>query len=72
MDKKIEGFWLSRWLPAASPEQRAAVIAQVQDRFARGLWQTRVAARLPLAQAIDGILPALATGAGKVMIAPQA
>lgn len=70
MDKRIEGFWLSRWLPAATPERRAAVIAQVQDRFASGAWETRVSARLPLAQAIDGILPALATGAGKVMIAP--
>jgi NADPH:quinone reductase-like Zn-dependent oxidoreductase len=72
MDKKIEGFWLSRWLPAASPERRAAVIAQVQDRFARGLWQTRVAARLPLAEALDGILPALGDGTGKVMLVPRA
>lgn len=70
MDKRIEGFWLSRWLPSAAPERRAAVVDQVQDRFARGLWQTRVAARLPLDQALDGILPGLATGAGKVMLAP--
>jgi NADPH:quinone reductase-like Zn-dependent oxidoreductase len=70
MDKRIEGFWLSRWLPAASPERRAAVIAQVQERFVAGLWQTRIAARLPLDRALGGILPALATGAGKVMIAP--
>jgi NADPH:quinone reductase-like Zn-dependent oxidoreductase len=70
MDKRIEGFWLSRWLPAATPDRRAAVIAQVQDRFATGAWETRIAARLPLDRAIDGILPALATGAGKVMIAP--
>ena len=70
MDKRIEGFWLSRWLPAAAPERRAAVVAQVQDRFARGAWATRIAARLPLERAIDGILPALAAGTGKVMIAP--
>jgi len=71
MDKRIEGFWLSRWLPAATPETRAAAIAQVQARFAEGRWQTRVAARLGLGQALDGILPALALGAGKVMIAPN-
>lgn len=70
MDKHIEGFWLSRWLPAAAPERRIAVITQVQERFASGKWKTRVAAELSLDQAIDGILPALATGAGKVMIKP--
>lgn len=70
MDKAIEGFWLSRWLPAAPPERRAAVIAQVQERFIAGSWQTRVAARLSLDEALDGILPALATSAGKVMICP--
>jgi len=70
MDKVIEGFWLSRWLPAAAPDRRAAVVAQVQERFASGRWHTRVAARLPLDDAIGAILPALATGAGKVMICP--
>jgi len=70
MDKRIEGFWLSRWLPAAPPDRRAAVVGQVQDRFATGAWTTRVAARLPLEAALDGILPAFARGTGKVMIAP--
>jgi len=70
MDKHIEGFWLSRWLPAAPPERRAAVVGQVQERFATGRWSTRVAAELSLDQAIDQTLPILATGAGKVMIRP--
>jgi NADPH:quinone reductase-like Zn-dependent oxidoreductase len=70
MDKKIEGFWLSRWLPAAPPERRAALVAGVQARFADGRWQTRVAAELGLEQAMSGILPALARGAGKVMVRP--
>jgi len=70
MDKHIEGFWLSRWLPSAPPERRIAVITQVQERFATGKWKTRIAAELSLDQAIDGILPALATGTGKVMIKP--
>ena len=70
MDKHIEGFWLSRWLPSAPPERRTAVVTQVQERFASGKWSTRVAAELPLDSAIDQILPMLATGRGKVMIRP--
>lgn len=70
MDKRIEGFWLSRWLPAASPERRATVVAQVQERFASGQWETRIAARLALADAVEGILPAIGSGAGKVMLHP--
>jgi len=70
MDKHIEGFWLSRWLPAAPPERRAAVVGQVQKRFASGQWATRVAAELSLDEALDQILPKLATGQGKVMIRP--
>ena len=70
MDKHIEGFWLSRWLPSAPPDRVAAVVAQVQTRFAEGTWRTRVAAELTLDQAIDGILPAYATSSGKVMLRP--
>ncbi|MCC6002570.1 MAG: zinc-binding dehydrogenase [Pararhodobacter sp.] len=70
MDKHIEGFWLSRWLPAASPERRSALIADVQARFASGAWATRVASRLSLPEAIDGMLPALEQGTGKVMLVP--
>lgn len=70
MDKHIEGFWLSRWLPAAPADRQAAVVRQVQTRFASGQWATRVAAELSLDQAIDGILPAYATSSGKVMIRP--
>jgi NADPH:quinone reductase-like Zn-dependent oxidoreductase len=70
MDKRIEGFWLTRWLPAQPPERRAKVIGLVQDRFARHDWTTRVAATLPLDEAIEGILPAYRRSAGKVMIAP--
>ncbi|PVH30625.1 alcohol dehydrogenase catalytic domain-containing protein [Pararhodobacter oceanensis] len=70
MDKHIEGFWLSRWLPSAPPERRASVITKVQERFASGKWSTRVAAEVPLDQALDKVLPLLAQGAGKVLIKP--
>ncbi|MBN8293109.1 zinc-binding dehydrogenase [Rhodobacter sp. NTK016B] len=70
MGKTIEGFWLSRELLSAPPERSAKVIAQVQKRFASGAWSTRVAEEIPLDQALDRILPAYASGAGKVMIRP--
>ena len=70
MDKRIEGFWLSSWLPRLSRERRAELIAKVQDRFANGKWTTRVAAKLPLSEAIAGIVPAYRRNAGKVMLTP--
>jgi NADPH:quinone reductase-like Zn-dependent oxidoreductase len=70
MDKQIEGFWLSRWLPAATAERQMEVVKQVQTRFATGQWTTRVAAELTLDQALDGILPALHESRGKVMLCP--
>ncbi|WP_209425976.1 zinc-binding dehydrogenase [Pararhodobacter sp. SW119] len=70
MDKRIEGFWLSTWLPAKSAARRAELIARVQNRFASGAWSTRIAATLPLPDAIEGILPAYRKSAGKVLLAP--
>lgn len=70
MDKHIEGFWLSRWLPAAAPERQMAVIKQVQERFISGKWSTRVGAELSLEEAIDGVIPAYNASTGKVMIRP--
>ena len=70
MDKHIEGFWLSRWLPSAPPERRIAVIRQVQERFASGAWSTRVAAEFSLAEAVGAVIPAYLRSAGKVMIRP--
>jgi NADPH:quinone reductase-like Zn-dependent oxidoreductase len=70
MDKRIEGFWLSTWLPRQSAERRADVVAAVQARFASRKWTTRVAATLPLAEAVAGILPAYRRSAGKVLLAP--
>lgn len=70
MDKAIEGFWLSRWLPAAPPERAAAVVGQVQRRFASGAWATRVAAELPFDRAVAEILPAYRSSTGKVMLRP--
>lgn len=70
MDKRIEGFYLPNWLGTHSTERRAALVVNVQERFASGRWTTRVAATLPLSEAIAGILPAYRRSAGKVMLAP--
>jgi NADPH:quinone reductase-like Zn-dependent oxidoreductase len=70
MDKRIEGFWLSTWLPRLSRDRRIELIGKVQDRFADGRWATRVAKILPLSDAISGILPAYQQSAGKVLLKP--
>lgn len=72
MDKRIEGFWLTRWLPATPPDRRAALAAEVQARFVTGTWTTRVAAEVGLdIDALDRALRlSLADNGGKVMIRP--
>ena len=70
MDKHIEGFWLSRWLPSAPPERRLSVIRQVQTRFATGQWRTRIAAELSLTEAMDQMIPAYLSSTGKVFVKP--
>lgn len=70
MGKRIEGFWLSHWLPAQQPAKRANLIAKVQERFATGKWETRVAATLPLSEAVADILPQYRRSEGKVLLKP--
>lgn len=69
-DKRIEGFWLSRWLHAASPEARASAEAEVQRRFLAGEWRTREGDRVALADALEH-LPAALGRPGKVMLVPR-
>jgi NADPH:quinone reductase-like Zn-dependent oxidoreductase len=71
MDKKIEGFWLSKWLKHAPREEVFAAGAKVQQRFASGAWKTDVAAIVPLGEAMAR-LPKELAGAnhGKVFIKP--
>lgn len=70
-DKRIDGFWLSRWLHAATPAARAQAAAEVQQRFLTGAWRTQIAARLPLDDAVRSLPAALAL-AGKVLLDPAA
>lgn len=64
--KRIEGFWLSRWLRTVPAAARQRAQAAVQQRFLGGAWQTTVAARLPLEHALAGLAAALARP-GKVL-----
>lgn len=70
MSKRIEGFWLTRWMMTTPPEEQAKVVGEVQQRFADGRWTTDVAARLPLAEVVTGLAEALKKTDGKVIITP--
>ena len=70
MGKRIEGFWLTRWMQTTPPEGQARVAAEVQARFADGRWTTDVSARLRLDDVVSGLAKALEKTDGKVMIIP--
>lgn len=70
MDKRIEGFWLSRWMRHAPSERKAELIAAAQERFASGAWKTDVTAIVPLREAMERLPAELAKPNGKVFIAP--
>lgn len=70
MDKAIEGFWLTRWMMSAGPEDQARVVGEVQKRFSDGRWKTDVAKRLALRDVVSDLADALQIPGGKVMITP--
>lgn len=70
MSKQIEGFWLTRWMMTTPQQDQAAVVGEVQARFADGRWKTDVSERLPLADVVTGLADALQKTDGKVIITP--
>lgn len=70
MGKRIEGFWLSSWMRETPPEKVAAVVGEVQGRFASGAWHTDISEVLPLADALQRFPVALAAKDAKILIAP--
>jgi len=70
MGKRIEGFWLSSWMRDTPPEKVAAVVGEVQGRFAAGTWATDISETLPLAEALQRFPEALAKKDAKILIAP--
>lgn len=70
MGKRIEGFWLTRWMRSTPPADQARVAAEVQARFADGRWKTDVSARLALNDVVSDLAAALKKTDGKVLIVP--
>ena len=71
MNKRIEGFWLTRWIKQAGPDRVRAAFVEIQERFVQGQWQTDVSAILPLKDVMAKLPAALATPDGKVFIDPR-
>ena len=70
MSKRIEGFWLTKWMMEKPLADKMTTIQQAQKNFASGAWQTDVTAIIPLADAIARLPEELAKPNGKVFIAP--
>lgn len=69
--KRIEGFWLTRWMMEQPLAQKMEVIQSVQKRFASGAWKTDVTAIVPLDEAIARVPEELSKPNGKVFIKPN-
>lgn len=70
MEKRIEGFWLTRWFMSTPPEEQIRVIGEVQARFVSGQWETEVTATIRLQDAMTQLADALRNPDGKVMLIP--
>ena len=70
MSKRIEGFWLTKWMTSTPPEDQMRVVAEVQARFADGRWKTDVSERLGLRGVVANLANALKKSDGKVIITP--
>jgi NADPH:quinone reductase-like Zn-dependent oxidoreductase len=70
MGKRIEGFWLVRWMKEAPMADKKAAIENAQRRFAGGEWTTDVTAILSLEEAMTGLPAELSKPNGKVFIKP--
>ncbi len=70
MSKRIEGFWLTRWMMDTPPADQMRVVSEVQARFADGRWRTDVSARLSLREVLPNLADALKKSDGKVIITP--
>ena len=70
MMKKIEGFWLVRWMQESSMADKMSAIQAAQMRFTSGEWKTDVTAVLSLEEAMTRLPEELAKPDGKVFIKP--
>lgn len=70
MDKRIEGFWLVRWLRDTPDADKLAAIEAAQMRFAKREWRTDVTAIVSLDEAMERLPAELAKPNGKVFLRP--
>jgi len=68
--KRIEGFWLTRWMRETETADKMTVIESAQRRFASGEWKTDVTAILSLEEAMTRLPEELAKPDGKVFLRP--
>lgn len=66
--KRIEGFWLTRWMQEVPPSRVVEAFKEAQGHFAEGRWKTDVAAIVPLSEAMEALPAALAKPDGKAFI----
>jgi len=66
-DLVFRGFWLTRWLRAASPADRDTLFGNVFRLAASGCFAPRVAAEFPLAEVLPAVAR-VAEGGGKVLL----
>jgi NADPH:quinone reductase-like Zn-dependent oxidoreductase len=59
MDKRIDGFWLTRWFRDTKPDAIASAIGTVQERFVTGKWQTETGEVIPLDRVMADLPDAL-------------
>jgi len=68
--KRIEGFWLTRWMIDTPLADKMQVVQSAQRRFADGTWNTDVTAILPIADVMESLPAELSKPNGKVFIKP--
>lgn len=71
MNKRIEGFWLTRWMKQVGADRVRAGFVEIQERFINGDWVTDVAGIVPLSQAMDALPAMMAQPDGKTFIDPR-
>jgi NADPH:quinone reductase-like Zn-dependent oxidoreductase len=71
MDKRIEGFWLTKWMKETPPEKLMQAGMKVQQMYASGAWKTDVSEVISLKDAHETLPEALGKmNTGKVMLVP--
>ena len=70
-NKRIEGFWLTRWIKQSTPDRVRDAFVEIQTRFVEGDWITDVAGIVPLSRAMDDLTGVLAKPDGKAFIDPR-